>query len=58
MFWGCFTYDYKGPCHVYYPKTAKQKEHYKQQINELNKNEVEAKCRLAFEKQEKEKEER
>ena len=18
MFWGCFSYDYKGPCHIYY----------------------------------------
>jgi hypothetical protein len=21
MFWGCFTYDYKGPCYIYYPET-------------------------------------
>lgn len=25
MFWACFTCDYKGPCHIYYPETPKQK---------------------------------
>jgi hypothetical protein len=55
MFWGCFTYDFKGPCHIYYRKTAEQKEHYEEQINTLNEGEVEAECRLAFDKQEKEK---
>jgi len=58
MFWGCFTYDFKGPCHIYYPETAEQKEHYKEQIDTLNEGEVEAECCLAFDKQEKEKEER
>ena len=29
---------------------AEQKEHYKEQINELNKNEVEVECRTAFDK--------
>ena len=24
MFWGCFTYDHKGPCHIYYPETLEQ----------------------------------
>jgi len=57
MFWGCFTYDHKGPCYIYYPETEEQKTHYKEQINELNKNKVEAKCCAAFDKQEKEKEE-
>jgi hypothetical protein len=58
MFWGCFTYDYKGPCHVYYPETEEQKAHYEQAIDKLNEKEVEAECCLAFAKQEKEKEER
>ena len=22
MFWGCFSYDYKGPCHNYYKETS------------------------------------
>jgi hypothetical protein len=25
MFWGCFTYDKKGPCHVWKPETDKEK---------------------------------
>jgi hypothetical protein len=25
MFWGCLIYDYKGPCHIYYPETEEQK---------------------------------
>jgi len=25
MFWGCFSYNKKGPCHVWRPETAKQK---------------------------------
>src|SRR5256714_3192031 len=58
MFWACFTYDYKGPCYIYYPETAEQKEHYQEQIDRLNENEVEKECRLAFDKQEKEKEEK
>jgi hypothetical protein len=58
MFWGCFTYDYKGPCYIYYPETEEQKVHYEEAIDKLNKKEVKAECRLAFKKQEKEKEER
>jgi hypothetical protein len=27
MFWACFIYDYKGPCHIYYPETPEQKTH-------------------------------
>jgi hypothetical protein len=30
MFWGCFLYDYKGPCHIYYKETEEQKEAYKE----------------------------
>ena len=25
MFWGCFTYDRKGPCHAWIPETAAQR---------------------------------
>ncbi len=25
MFWGCFSYHKKGPCHIYLPETAQQK---------------------------------
>ena len=24
MFWGCFTYDFKGPCHIWKPQTKKE----------------------------------
>ena len=24
MFWACFTYDHKGPCHIYYLETLEQ----------------------------------
>ncbi|KAL6157488.1 hypothetical protein ACJBU6_05039 [Exserohilum turcicum] len=37
MFWGCFTYDYKGPCHVWRPETAQEKRDAALQIEELNK---------------------
>ena len=26
MFWGCFSYDKKGPCHIWRPETKKEKE--------------------------------
>ena len=50
MFWGCFTYNYKGPYYIYYPETVEQKVYYKEQIDELNKKEVEVECRIAFDK--------
>jgi hypothetical protein len=25
MFWGCFLYDCKGPCHIWRPETAQEK---------------------------------
>ena len=56
MFWGCFTYNHKGPCHIYYPKTADQKQTYKDAVKILNKEELEAKCQAEFAQQEKDKE--
>jgi len=56
MFWACFTYDYKGPCYIYYPKTLEQKEKNKKLIDQLNKEEIKAECHKAFEKQERKKE--
>jgi hypothetical protein len=56
MFWGCFTYDHKGPCYIYYPKTLEQKEEYLRVIQKLNDTEIEAECRITFNRQEKEKE--
>ena len=36
MFWGCFTYDKKGPCHCWCPETAIQKREAEQEIEALN----------------------
>jgi hypothetical protein len=36
MFWGCFSYDKKGPCHVYQPETKAEKEDAARQIEQLN----------------------
>jgi hypothetical protein len=58
MFWGCFTYDFKGPCHIYYPENEFQKEENTEIIEQLNNSEIEAECRIAFDKQEREKEEK
>ena len=37
MFWGCFTYDYKGPSHVWRPETAQEKRDAALKIDEINK---------------------
>ena len=36
MFWGCFSYDRKGPCHIWKAETAKQKQEATRQIAILN----------------------
>jgi hypothetical protein len=56
MFWACFTYDYKGPCHIYYPETEEQKKDNEDKIEKLNKDEIEEEAQAAFDKQEREKE--
>ena len=52
MFWGYFTYDFKGPCYIYYLETEEETEEYSRTIQQLNDNEIEAECRQAFERQE------
>jgi len=37
MFWGCFSYYEKGPCHIWKVETAKEKEAAQKEIDELNK---------------------
>ena len=37
MFWGSFTYGYKGPCYVYPIETKKDKELAQKKIDKLNK---------------------
>jgi len=49
-------YDYKGPCHIYYKEIVEQKEANEDEIDRINEDEVEAKCRIAFNAQEREKE--
>jgi hypothetical protein len=56
MFWGCFTYDCKGPCHIYYKEIEEQKEVNEAEMDRINEEEVEAECRAAFDTQEREKE--
>jgi hypothetical protein len=56
MFWSCFSYDTKEPCHIYYKKTAKQKLHYQKIINNLNNIEIKKEGQLAFAEQKKLKE--
>jgi DDE superfamily endonuclease len=36
MFWGCFSYDFKGPCHMYSKETTKDKKRRKQVIDQHN----------------------
>jgi hypothetical protein len=48
MFWGSFTYDYKGPCYIYYLETEAEKEEYLRIIQQMNNDEIEAECREAF----------
>ena len=36
MFWGCFSYDFKGPCYVYHPETTDEKIKYKKMMDDHN----------------------
>ena len=48
MFWGCFTYDYKGPCHIYSPELAQDKKIAQEKLDAMNKT-IEEKKRVEFE---------
>ena len=48
MFWGCFSYDCKGPCHVWKDETAKEKKEAKQRIDKQN-EELEPKMKEEWE---------
>ena len=37
MFWGCFSYDWKGPMHIWKAETAAEKKKAKEEIDCLNK---------------------
>ena len=36
MFWGCFAYDKKGPCHIWKDETAAEKLAYKTELDRRN----------------------
>ena len=36
MFWGCFSYGKKGPCHIYLPESAADRKKAEETIKELN----------------------
>jgi len=36
MFWGCFSYDKKGPCHCWGPETAHEKKLATEEIEKIN----------------------
>ena len=36
MFWGCFTYDEKGPCHCWLPETKREKEESEEALKTMN----------------------
>ena len=36
MFWGCFSYDRKGPCHIWKPESAAEKQAAKEEIDKWN----------------------
>ena len=36
MFWGCFSYDKKGPCHIWQTETAKEKKEAQKAIDQWN----------------------
>lgn len=55
MFWACFTYDHKGPCHIYYPETLEQIAENEERMEQIN-TEILEECRAEFEAQEREKE--
>ena len=38
QFYGCFRYNYKGPCHVYYPETEEEKAKAEAHLEELNRD--------------------
>jgi hypothetical protein len=36
MFWGCFTYDFKGPCHIWKKETAPEKAAAQRDLAKMN----------------------
>jgi len=38
MFWGCFSWDKKGPCHIWTKETAQEKKQAQEELDKLNEN--------------------
>ena len=36
MFWGCFTYDFKGPCHIWQAETKTEKQEATKDVDLMN----------------------
>jgi len=36
MFWGCFSWDKKGPCHIWTKETSQEKKQAQKELNDLN----------------------
>ena len=36
MFWGSFSYDKKGPCHIWRPETTQEKKTAEKELAEMN----------------------
>ncbi|KAK4118895.1 hypothetical protein N657DRAFT_637678 [Parathielavia appendiculata] len=36
FFWGCFSYDSKGPCHIWHPETPQERKAAQKDLEELN----------------------
>jgi hypothetical protein len=48
MFWGCFSYDKKGPCHIWTEETPKEKKEAERWLAEMNEK-LEPICRIEWE---------
>jgi hypothetical protein len=48
MFWGCFLYNWKGPCYIWKDKIDKEKQEAKEWIKQKNK-ELEPLCKREWE---------
>lgn len=52
MFWGCFTYDFKGPCHIWKAQSATDGKEAEKIINDWNRA-IENKVKADWEEQQK-----
>lgn len=48
MFWECFSYDKKGPYHIWKPETTAEKKEYAEELAKINEA-LKPKCKVAWE---------